>query len=61
MVAPAVAAAAVLGKEILDLIVKVGGSPEGLDWIGRQLKDKVPALRARIRANEKVPVAKEAK
>ena len=62
MVLPLVAAGAVeLGKDILEMVVKVGSSPEGLEWIGRKLKDKAPALRARIAKNQHVPVAEAEK
>jgi len=37
-------------------MLKIGSSEEGLAWIGRRLHDKMPAIRARIKANRKVKV-----
>lgn len=57
MPAPLLPAAAVaLGAEILSGMLKIGSSEEGLAWIGRRLHDKMPAIRARIKANRKVKV-----
>lgn len=49
-------AAVTLGAEVMQLLVKIAASDEGMAWIGRKMKDKLPTLRARIRANKKVKV-----
>jgi hypothetical protein len=56
MAAPAVGAAIAVGAEIMSMLLKIASSDEGVAWIGRHLKDKRPALRARIRANRHVKV-----
>jgi len=55
MAVPVVAVAA--GVEILSAIAKIATTDEGVAWIGRRLKDKLPALRALIKAHQKVKVA----
>ena len=56
MVAPAAAAGIAAGVEIVQMILKIASSDDGVAWLGRKMKDKLPALRARIRANKHVKV-----
>jgi hypothetical protein len=58
MVVPLVAGAAVTaGLEALSALLKIATTPDGIEWIGRKLKDDLPALRARVRANKHVKIA----
>lgn len=55
MAVPAVAAVT-LGAEVLQLLLKIASTEEGVAWIGRRMKGELPALRARVRKNKHVKV-----
>jgi hypothetical protein len=57
MAVVAAAAAVTVGLEVLASLLKIATTPDGLEWIGRKMKDDLPSLRARVRANKHVPVA----
>jgi hypothetical protein len=56
MVAPVAGAAVAAGAEILKMLLQIATTDEGVAWIGRKMKDKLPALRTRVRALKHVRV-----